>query len=532
MSSIPLVALSVRPTATAPELTGQQMQLRNLAGQNAMIPGQLQEQQQRVQSGDIQLQQQQQQLKDQKAITSAWQQWDGKDYNDLPVLVVKNGGSGMAAQQAVQHILDVKTKASEIAKNDAAAGTSLTDNQIKQNDEYRGRLQSIINAPTDQKQALWDAEITKEEQSRAVQPGQMSHTYPGDGTATAMANHFALGSKITQEAQDQQKANAADWKELPTLGVIVNTRTNEVRTPAGTVMSPQMMEAQYVKNQQQQGLGQPLTPDQQAFNGAFEKMKALVPAAQFNLQNQGATGAPGKPSAIAQGLADGTMKWQDVVSARTPMSVKQAILSEVKGIKPDYNSGDFALEQGVKKEFTSGDAAKNLTAFNTAIEHANQLSTATDALDNGNIRALNQIGNTLGYQFGSDKTTNFNVIKNALSGEISKVFKGGGATDAEIEAVQQPFSTANSPAQLKGAIKTAIALMNSKREALQQQYASGVQAKPNFGGGAQGGGQTQGGAPSTSGMTRIKASDGRLHDIPSGALDQAKKIDPGLQVIQ
>ena len=108
---------------------------------------------------------------------------------------------------------------------------------------------------------------------------------------------------------------------------------------------------------------------------------------------------------------------------------------------------------------------------------------AADALDNGDVRGLNAIGNQLGYQFGSDKTTNFNVIKNALSGEISKVFKGGQATDAEIKQVEQPFSSANSPAQLKGAIDNAVALMNSKRNALQQQYQAGVQAKPNFGGG-------------------------------------------------
>jgi hypothetical protein len=42
--------------------------------------------------------------------------------------------------------------------------------------------------------------------------------------------------------------------------------------------------------------------------------------------------------------------------------------------------------------------------------------------------------------------------------------------------------------------------MNSKRDALKEQYQQGVQGKPNFGnqGGAQGGGQSQSGAPSTS----------------------------------
>jgi hypothetical protein len=33
-------------------------------------------------------------------------------------------------------------------------------------------------------------------------------------------------------------------------------------------------------------------------------------------------------------------------------------------------------------------------------------------------------------------------------------------------------------------------------------------------------------------FTRIKASDGSLHDVPTGSLDGARKIDPRLQVIQ
>ncbi len=65
---------------------------------------------------------------------------------------------------------------------------------------------------------------------------------------------------------------------------------------------------------------------------------------------------------------------------------------------------------------------------------------------------------------------------------MSKVFKGGQATDAEIREVQQPFDSANSPAQLKGAIQNAIRLMNSKRDALKQQYEAGRQGQPNFGG--------------------------------------------------
>lgn len=44
--------------------------------------------------------------------------------------------------------------------------------------------------------------------------------------------------------------------------------------------------------------------------------------------------------------------------------------------------------------------------------------------------------------------------------------------------------------------------------------------------------QTARQAAGSAGTTRIRASDGSLHDIPSGQLAAAKKIDPNLQVIQ
>lgn len=203
--------------------------------------------------------------------------------------------------------------------------------------------------------------------------------------------------------------------------------------------------------------------------------------------------------------------------SRVPFGAKDAFISQLKAKYPDFNQANYSITKGVMKDFTSGDAAKNLTAFNTAIEHAKQLNDAADALQNGNTVALNKIGNALGYQFGSDKTTNFNVIKNALSGEISKVFKGGQATDAEIREVQGPFNAANSPAQLKGAIQNAIALMNSKRGALQQQYQQGIKAQPNFGN-QTGGFQLPPGTPTAVGPNghRIAAVGGKWVDAQTG----------------
>ena len=145
-------------------------------------------------------------------------------------------------------------------------------------------------------------------------------------------------------------------------------------------------------------------------------MGASSAVTTFNLQNAGATGSASQVSPIAKGLADGSMKWGDVVYARTPMSVKQAILAEVKGRKPDFNSGDFEVEQAVKQQATSGSVGQQLLAIGTARQHMQLFSQLADALDNNNWQLANKLGNAFGMQFGSDKATNFNIASQAFGG--------------------------------------------------------------------------------------------------------------------
>ncbi len=143
------------------------MAIKSIIGQQI-----LQQQQQRA--NEIGIQQAQQSQQDQAAMTTAMQQWDGADYTQLPSLILKNGGSAQAVFGAVQHLQDMKQKASEIAKNDALTNASNVESTIKNQDQYRGRLQAIINAPDDQKQQLWDSEISKEEAAGTIKLGTVS----------------------------------------------------------------------------------------------------------------------------------------------------------------------------------------------------------------------------------------------------------------------------------------------------------------------------------------------------------------------
>jgi len=154
------------------------------------------------QTRQVQLQQAQQAQADQQAMTAALRAWDGKDPNDLPSLVLKNGGSANGVMMATQHLLDIRQKNAQLDE-------ATLKNEQTRNDQERGRLLSILNAPQGQKQQLWDNEITAEEQAGRIKPGTVSHQYPGDDAATQFANYRALGSVLAKEASERLSATGS-----------------------------------------------------------------------------------------------------------------------------------------------------------------------------------------------------------------------------------------------------------------------------------------------------------------------------------
>lgn len=455
----------------------------------------------------------QQQMKDQDALTKTITQYDPSQHSisDIPKMVTANGGSGAAAIQAQQGLIAQKQNY-----------LKMTDEQFAQEQKKADLMQGVHDqvtaaAPED-KQTVYSNGL--QSLARAgVDVSKEPLQYPGDDV---FAQHLApirlhsaiiadadkdreLTTKEQQQQTEQQKANQDQWQVEPTLGLRINKVTGEQQPISGATMTPQMMESKYVALQQKKAAGQSLDADDSAFMKAYENFSGLKARAAIQAQ-------AGLLSPEAQAMAAQYYSQTGALPAgmRSPGATASVLntAAAAPGGAPNVaqNKMNYGAATALQKSATSGDMAKNITSFNTAIAHASQLKEAADALDTGDVHLLNALGNQMGYQFGSDKTTNFNVIKNALSGEISKVFKGGEATDSEIKAVQAPFDAANSPAQLKGAIDNAIHLMNSKRDALKDQYTQGMKGQPNFGGSSGGGGTPPAGATHTA-----KGSDGKLH---------------------
>ena len=449
-------------------VAGLQQQTRQAA---AMAPLQQEEAQQRIEA-------QRRQFADQDALTKTLTEFDPDKHqlSDIPKIFAKNGGSGQGAIAATNHLIDQRKSYNALSQEDF-------DKQQHIADLTAGVHDTVSEAPAEQKQQLYTqglqnlaragADVSKEPQ-----------IYPGDDEFAKHLPAIRLHSAIIAEsAKDRELSNKEqeesnkEWKDFPTLGVALNTQTGETKNVAGAagVMSPQMMEGKYVALLQKQNSGQPLQKDDAAFVKSYEHMKSLVPIANFNLQNSGAAAdAGGNPSQIAQAIASNRMKWTEAVSPRTPQSVKNSIMSQVFKLNPNYDTSEFGLETDAAKKARSGAWADTRVAYNTAIDHADQLLKAADALGNGDQKTLNSLKNVFKTQFGSPDVTNFDAIANAYNHEVTSVVSKGHITDAEVAAGHATLPDNASPDQIKGVAAAYKNLMSSKRDELDKVIKAGA----------------------------------------------------------
>ena len=130
------IAIQVQPPAPQPgplDNYGKTLTLQSL------LQGQ-QLQKAQIQGAQQQNQIQAQQISDQQAFTKSMQAWDGKSLDDLPGLILKNGGSAQAVFGLRDKLIAQKT---ELTKLDTDA---LANNATK-NDLLLGKLQSVTAGP-------------------------------------------------------------------------------------------------------------------------------------------------------------------------------------------------------------------------------------------------------------------------------------------------------------------------------------------------------------------------------------------------
>lgn len=246
--------------------------------------------------------------------------------------------------------------------------------------------------------------------------------------------------------------------------------------PSAVQLTPDILQAYDLPNEL---LGKTVTPQGLAsLMGASARGTATVTGAagpalvQKTGPNRGQAQSLGLGSPAMGGIAPvadpnnpGNLTWQSKGSAIG---------------KPAPGSAATQGAVAVTKSAIAGDIGKQVTAFNTALQHADLLSGALDAMGNGTFRPGNALYNRVKTEFGDASVTNFQTIAQAYSDEVQAMLSKGHITEGEQKAVQAKLPANASPAQIRGAIASYKALAQSKMNILQQQVQQGQQGKVNF----------------------------------------------------
>lgn len=225
----------------------------------------------------------------------------------------------------------------------------------------------------------------------------------------------------------------------------------------------------------------------------------------------------------AQAIAAGQLPPISGYGLRSPGA--NLIMAEVMRLNPDYDANAYGASGKAEKDFATGKQGNAVRSFNVAISHLGTLSTLADALQNGNMRAFNELGNSFATQTGSPAPTNFEAVKHIVGDEIVKAVTGSGGALGDRDAAAKTLDAANSPAQLKGVVNSYLELMKGQLNGLRDQYKATTgrtdfddkylsdAAKAVLHPAATG----TPAATAASGVARI-ASDAEYNSLPSGAL--------------
>jgi hypothetical protein len=355
--------------------------------------------------------------------------------------------------------------------------------------------------------------------------GPAPPSLPGGPASFGAGNGGAMGATAAPTPQGGAQPNA-QGPQRPTLSGGPATTNNVGATPT---------------NGTQGGPTPPAIPGgPQDFNNRTSPTAPIGSSAGFDVSR-----VPGQIRAQVQAVLDHR---SPMPPQGRPNMINSAVRQWVNVLDPTYDETTYGAKNKILQSYTSGAESKSINAINTAMGHADELGQAIDALGNGNVRVLNGLAQKYQIETGSsDAPTVFRLIVNRLAPEMASAYIQGGGGEGERGMNAKDFDPTLAPQLIRSNLAESIKLLRSKIGAQEQQWNTTYQptndrdqfqnrfltpqAKQALDWGTK---NAPGGnaANVPSGFTRIKASDGSTHDIPTAALDRAKKRDPNLTVVQ
>lgn len=399
MSSIPLPALSIRPPQQQENPLQQYGQLMQLKNEMANQPLQRQALQQQVQSGGLQLEQQQQAQKDQQAFRQVFSDpsMKGKTISDIADYLAQKGQISQQSYQAA--------KKADIEQRQSLA--TLDKDQLANADAAHKATQqiydSVMDMPDEQFAQNWP-QIAQQYDS--IPGNNKAPLDPSKPLTKQQLQQF--GPMIAMQRTYLDEAAAKKKKEVDLQKATAETSLAETNAAAGGTTDQAKVEHAYL-----QANHLPDTPENRlkAFNYFNDKTK-IAPAevrAQIMLQTP-------------------TQVFNPETGQNTYATRKDAIgqIAPSSGEAVAAKAGVQADAASLKKLQTSYD---NVTAFeNTAGKNLDQfLKTAKNVIDSGSPMLntpLRLINSRMG---GSADQAAFNAARQTAVAEIGKVLNSANA---------------------------------------------------------------------------------------------------------
>ncbi len=158
----------------------------------------------------------------------------------------------------------------------------------------------------------------------------------------------------------------------------------------------------------------------------------------------------------------------------------QQTMADVAKINPNYNAVNYDRIHKTVDDFATGPSSKRIVAINTAIQHLHVLQHLADALQSGDVRAVNSARQEFSKQFGEVAPTNFDAVVQIVGKEVVKSIVNGGGGVTERNDAQTAFSRVGSPQQVSGAINSVKQLLAGQMSGLRQQYDTQTKDAPGI----------------------------------------------------
>jgi hypothetical protein len=149
-------------------------------------------------------------------------------------------------------------------------------------------------------------------------------------------------------------------------------------------------------------------------------------------------------------------------------------LSLASQYDPSFSASQYNVRMKTRLDFTSGQSSRVVNSLNTVMGHLDTLKKRAAELKPGWSPAYNYLSNLLKTQSGSPVVKNFLMARDAVAHELMRAFRQTGGSVSEVREWQSNISQAGSAEQLDGAIDQALDLMDSRLEALRNQYEKGM----------------------------------------------------------